>query len=177
LRAAESVRDETTLVQARQPLEVGDRGREDDRPSPVDERREKDLRCSEPHAARAADERNLGDAHLVFETWGTLTSFSKPGGRSPRFRNLGTLTSFSGLTDSVNEVNVPTFPHPVLLVMFLWYFNRQDTLAERQMQNDLIKTILQQQTAVLEVLKDALIVKKETPTVAPSANPEKVGSK
>jgi len=121
------------------------------------------------------------------ETWGTLTSFSKPGGRSPLFRNLGdahlvfetwgTLTSFSGLTDSVNEVNVPTFPHPVLLVMFLWYFNRQDTLAERQMQNDLIKTILQQQTAVLEVLKDALIVKKETPTVAPSANPEKVGSK
>jgi hypothetical protein len=66
---------------------------------------------------------------------------------------------------------------PVLLVMFLWYFNRQDSLAERQMENELIKTTLQQQTTVLTTLIESVLKKEATSPSLPAATQADTGSK
>jgi hypothetical protein len=45
---------------------------------------------------------------------------------------------------------------PILLILMLWYFARQDTMQERQMLNALMTTLLQQQTETIRVIKDAI---------------------
>jgi len=45
---------------------------------------------------------------------------------------------------------------PVILIVFLWYLARQDVMAERQMLSNMMQITIQQQTATLAVLKDAL---------------------
>ena len=42
---------------------------------------------------------------------------------------------------------------PILLICFLWYVDRQDTLAERQIVSGLMQTLVQEQTATVSILK------------------------
>jgi hypothetical protein len=66
---------------------------------------------------------------------------------------------------------------PVLLVMFLWFVARQDMLAQRQMETDLIKTTLQQQTAVLTTLIESVLKKEPSGSNQPAVTPAEAGSK
>lgn len=50
---------------------------------------------------------------------------------------------------------------PILIVCFLWYYARQDMVAERQLTYGLVQTLVTEQTAVIGLLKD-----KETPSTS-----------
>jgi len=45
----------------------------------------------------------------------------------------------------------------VLLICFLWYIARQDTMAERQFVSGMMQALMQQQTATLSVLRDVAV--------------------
>jgi hypothetical protein len=46
---------------------------------------------------------------------------------------------------------------PVLLICFLWYAARQDTLAERQIVSGLMQALIQQQTATTALIRDVAV--------------------
>jgi hypothetical protein len=55
----------------------------------------------------------------------------------------------------VSEIVRSPLIFPVLLIFFLWYLARQDTMAERQVLSGLMQAVLQQQTATIGILRDA----------------------
>ena len=89
---------------------------------------------------------------------------SEPSGldRGPR-RNLEKEDAKEKGAKILGELVRSPLVFPVLIICFLWYVARQDTLAERQILGGLMQNVMQQQTAVLGMLRDVAIREAKKP--------------